>query len=243
MHTRVKSLMSAVLLAVSLGTVYTVYAAPDSAELTGFPKIYQKWFEEAAAEFDVPVELLQSIAYTETRWRPVVAKGHAKKNGEDFQEFDWHEGEMMPAYGIMGLRNDPHFGYSLNQAAALIREMPEKLATDTRSNIRGAAALLAQYGNRKTRNTPLEQWEEAVAKLSGIPEREIAEMQSYEIFTTIKEGRGNGRYKIKQRAVDMEKVYGRDKLRTLAASRVLIELGRNNMKMTAPDADPMSPSR
>lgn len=243
MHTRIKSLLFATLLAVSLGATMTVHAAGNAPALNGFPKIYEKWFEEAAAEFDVPVELLQSVAYTETRWRPIVPKGHAKKNGEDFQEADWHEGEMPPAYGIMGLRNDPHFGYSLNQAAALIREMPVKLVTDTRSNIRGAAALLAQYGNRKTRNTPLEQWEEAVAKLSGIPEREIAEMQTYEIFTTIKEGRGNGRYKIKQRAVDLEKVYGRDKLRTLAASRVLIELGRNNMKMTAPDADAMSPSR
>ena len=96
------------MLAISLGATMTVHAAGNSPELTGFPKIYEKWFEEAAAEFDVPVELLQSIAYTETRWRPVAAKGHAKKNGEDFQEFDWHEGEMMPAYGIMGLRNDPH---------------------------------------------------------------------------------------------------------------------------------------
>jgi hypothetical protein len=242
MHTRVKSLMSAVLLLASLGTVYTVYAAADSSELTGFPKIYQKWFEEAAAEFDVPVELLQSIAYTESRWRPIVPKGHAKKNGEDFQEADWHEGEMPPAYGIMGLRNDPHFGTSLNQAAALIHEMPVTLVTDTRSNIRGAAALLAQYGNRKNRNTPLEQWEEAVARLSGIPEREIAEMQTYEVFNAIKEGRGHdghgkGHYKIKQRVVDLEKVYGHEKLRTLAASRVLIEYSQNNMKMSAPDAN------
>lgn len=244
MHTRIKSLMSALLLTASLGTAYAVYAAGNVGEqLTGFPKIYQKWFEEAAAEFDVPVELLQSIAYTETRWRPIVPKGHAKKNGEDFQEADWHEGEMPPAYGIMGLRNDPHFGYSLNQAAALIREMPVTLVTDTRSNIRGAAALLAQYGNRKNRNTPLEQWEEAAAKLSGIPEREIAEMQTYEVFNAIKEGRGNGRYKIKQREVDLEKVYGREKLRTLAASRVVLEFNQKNMRMTAPDADPASPSR
>lgn len=243
MHTRIKSLVSALLLTASLGTAYAVYAAGNANELTGFPKIYQKWFEEAAAEFDVPVELLQSIAYTETRWRPIVPKGHAKKNGEDFQEADWHEGEMPPAYGIMGLRNDPHFGYSLNQAAALIREMPVTLVTDTRSNIRGAAALLAQYGNRKNRTTPLEQWEDAAAKLSGIPEREIAEMQTYEVFNAIKEGRGDKGYKIKQREVDLEKVYGRDKLRTLSASRVLLEYGQNKMRMTAPDADPMSPSR
>ncbi len=237
MHTRIKSLLSAMLLATSLGAACTVHAAGNSPELTGFPKIYEKWFEEASAEFDVPVELLQSIAYTETRWRPIVAKGHAKKNGEDFHESDWHEGEMMPAYGIMGLRNDPHFGTSLNQAAALIREMPTKVATDTRTNIRGAAALLAQYGNRKTRDTPLEQWEEAVAKFSGIPEREIAEMQSYEVLNAIKEGRGDKGYKVKQRKVDMEKVFGRDKLRTLSASRVLLEIGPNSIKMSAPDAN------
>lgn len=234
---RIKSLLSAMLLAASLGAACTVHASANSPELTGFPKIYQKWFEEAAVEFDVPVELLQSIAYTETRWRPIVPKGHAKKNGEDFQEADWHEGEMPPAYGIMGLRNDPHFGTSLNQAAALIRELPVTLVTDTRSNIRGAAALLAQHGHRKTRSTPLEQWEEAVAKFSGIPEREIAEMQSYEVLNAIKEGRGSNSYRIKQRQIDLEKVYGREKLRTLSASRVLLEINPNSMRMSTPDSN------
>ncbi|MBS0307330.1 MAG: hypothetical protein JSS58_00035, partial [Proteobacteria bacterium] len=105
MHTRIKTRLSALLLVASLGMTCHVQAAGTPPDLTGYPRIYQKWFEEAAAEFDVPVELLQAIAYTETRWRPLVPKGQAKKNGEDFQEVVWHEGEMPPAYGIRGLRN------------------------------------------------------------------------------------------------------------------------------------------
>jgi hypothetical protein len=240
MHSPIKKLLTAIVLAAAFGSAYTVYAANNAQELSGFPRIYERWFEEAAAEFDVPVELLQSIAYAETRWRPIVPKGQAKKTGEDFQEADWHEGEMPPAYGIMGLRHDTHFGSSLNQAAALIREMPNTLVTDTRSNIRGAAALLAQYGNRKTRATPLEQWEEAVAKFSGIPEREIAEIQTYEVLNAIKEGRASDRYKIKQRDIDLEKVYGPDKLKTLSSSRVIVQFGPNETRIFTPDADTSS---
>jgi hypothetical protein len=235
MVSRIKLLLSALLLTAGIGITPVLYAAAPKHELTGFPKIYQKWFEDAAAEFNVPVELLQSMAYAETRWRPIVPKGQAKKNGEDFQEVDWHEGDMPPAYGIMGLRNDTYFGTSLNQAAALIREMPATLVTDTRANIRGAAALLAQYGNRKTRYTPLEQWEDALAKFSGIPEREIAEIHTYEILTAIQSGREGKTYKIKQRPIDLEKVFGKEKLRKLSAARITIEFGDEHTKIPGPD--------
>ncbi len=240
MVSRIKNRLSAVLLAVGIGFVPAIHAAGNAAgakpELTGFSKIYQQWFEEAAAEFNVPVELLQSIAYAETRWRPIIPKGQAKKTGEDFQEVELHPGDMPPAYGIMGLRNDTHFGSSLNQAAALIREMPATLVVDTRANIRGAAALLAQYGNRKNRYTPLEQWEEAVAKLSGIPEREIAEIHTYDILTAIQNGRASHQYKIKQRPVNLEKVYGKEKLKKLSAAHLVVETGAGPSNILTPGA-------
>jgi hypothetical protein len=228
MLSRVKSLLAATLLAAGM-------SGACAAELKGFPRIYELWFEQAAAEFNVPVELLQGVAYAETRWRPVVPKGLAKKTGEDFIEVDFHEGEMPAVYGIMGLRNDGHFGRSLVQAAALIRELPETLVTDTRANIRGAAALLAQYGNRKDRNTPLELWEEALAKFSGIPDRAIAELQTYEILNAVSHGRSSDYYKIKQRKVDLEKVYGPEKLEKLSASRIVVQFTPDGAVISLPN--------
>jgi hypothetical protein len=225
MTPRMKALLAAALLAASASTVIAVQAAAPEPELKGYARTYQLWFEQAAAEFNVPVELLQAIAYAESRWQPIVPKGHGRKNGEESIEVDWTTSEVPPTYGVMGLRNDTLFGTSLNQAAALIHELPSTLVNDTRANIRGAAALLAQYGNRKDRNTPLEQWEDALARYSGIPERDIAEIHTYEILNAIRDGRESGQYKIKQRPVDLEKVYGRDKLERLSASRRIVPVG------------------
>jgi hypothetical protein len=236
MQSSIKKLLPAILVAASFCGAPAAFADDTSAELTSTPRIYQRWFEEAAAEFNVPVELLESIAYTETRWRPHVPKGMAKNTAEQVIEVQPESGKQPPSYGIMGLRNDTYFGQSLINAAALIHEKPVTLLTDTKANIRGAAALLAQYGNGKDRFTPLEQWEEAVAKLSGIPQRDISEMQSYEVLTAVKQGRGSHEYKIRQRDVDVEKVYGKEKFRRLSAQRLTIESGPSGSVLPTPDS-------
>ena len=204
------------------------------AELTQSAKRYQQFFNEASNEFNVPVELLEAIAYAETRWHPHVAKGQLRKNGEPEIEAGSHDG-MPPSYGIMGLRDDNYFGHSLSQGAALIRVSPAQAATDTRSNIRAAAALLSQQSARKTRAFPLEDWEDAVAKYSGIPQREIAQIYTYEILTAIRQGRESGEFKVSQKHVEMEKVYGKDKLRKLSARRIMIETGVPDPKISVPD--------
>ena len=223
-----------VALCAGLAAVPPAFADGKPAELTVSAKQYKQYFQEASSEFNVPVELLESIAYAETRWHPHVPKGKLKKNGEPEVEVESHHG-MPISYGIMGLRDDPHFGHSLTQGAALIRVTPEQAASDTRSNIRAAAALLAQYGNRKTRAFPLEDWEEAVARYSGIPQRDIAQINSYEVYTAIRQGRGSDQYKINQRHIEMERIYGKDKLRKLSARRITVETGVADPKISAPD--------
>jgi soluble lytic murein transglycosylase-like protein len=210
------------------------YADGPKTELTVHAKRYQQYFNEAANEFNVPVALLESIAYAETRWHPHVPKGKARKNGEPEVEVDVHDG-MPPAYGIMGLRDDNYFGHSLSQGAALIRVTPAQAASDTRTNIRAAAALLSQLGARKTSAFPLEDWEDAVAKYSGIPQREIAQLYTYEILTAIRQGRESGEFKVSQKHVEMEKVYGKDKLRKLSARRITVETGVPDPKISVPD--------
>jgi len=212
------------------------FADGQQRELSAAAKRYKQYFKEAANEFNVPVELLESIAYAETRWISHVPKGMAKKAGEPAIEIepDPHHG-MPPTYGIMGLRNDTYFGTSLTQGAALIRVSPDVVITDPRSNIRAAAALLSQYGARKTKDFPIEQWESAVARFSGIPQPEVAQIYTYEILTAIRQGREGGDFKIGQRHVEMEKVYGKDKLRKLSARRITIETGVPDPKISAPD--------
>jgi hypothetical protein len=210
------------------------FADGNRAELTVSAKQYKQYFREASDEFDVPVALLQSIAYAETRWHPHVPKGKLKKTGEPEIEVESHHG-MPISYGIMGLRNDSHFGRSLVDGAALIRVTPEQAASDTRTNIRAAAALLAHYGARKNKAFPLEDWERAVARYSGIPQPEIAQIYSYEVLTAIRQGRRSDKYEIDQRHVEMEKAYGKDKLRKLSARRITVETGTPDPKISAPD--------
>lgn len=233
MKVSVKARLIAALCAGLAGTP-PAFADGKPAELTASAQQYKHYFKEASSEFNVPVELLEAIAYAETRWSPHVAKGKLKKNGEPEVEVESHHG-MPISYGIMGLRDDPHFGRSLAQGAALIRVTPEQAASDTRTNIRAAAALLAHYGNRKTRAFPLEDWEDAVARYSGIPQREIAQIYSYEIYTAIRQGRASERFKVNQRHVEMEKIYGKDKLRKLSARRITVETGVPDPKISAPD--------
>ena len=226
-------LLAALFAAATVG-VNPAFADGKPRELNLHAKKYQQYFAQASSEFNVPVELLESIAYAETRWRHHVPKGQARKNGEPDVEVDPHGG-MPPNYGIMGLRNDTHFGTSLVQAAGLIRERPATLISNTRANIRGAAALLAHHGARKTRAFPLEDWAQAVALYSGIPQPEIAQRYTYENFTAIRQEREAGDYKIRQRHVEMDKIYGRDKLKKLAAPRITIETGVPDPKISAPD--------
>jgi hypothetical protein len=239
------TLAACMLAALGAGVTAPPLALADGPqrELSANAKRYQQYFNDAAAEFNVPVELLEAIAYAETRWHPHVPKGRLKKNGEPEVEVESHDG-MPPSYGIMGLRNDDYFGHSLAQGAALIRATPEQAAGDTRTNIRAAAALLSQYGARKTRAFPLEDWEDAVAKYSGIPQREIAQIYTYEILTSIRQGRSSGEFKVSQKHVEMEKVYGKDKLRKLSARRITIETGVPDPKISVPDfADPAAKNK
>ncbi|NML59916.1 hypothetical protein HHL21_02215 [Massilia sp. RP-1-19] len=221
------------LFAAGMAGAPSAIADGKARELNVHAKKYQQYFAAASAEFSVPAELLESIAYAETRWRHHMPKGQARKNGEPDVEVDPHGG-MPPNYGIMGLRNDAHFGSSPAQAAGLIREQPAALLSSTRANIRGAAALLAHYGARKTRAFALEDWTQAVALYSGIPQPEIAQLYTYEVFAAIRQGREGGEYKIRQRHVDMEKIYGRDKLKKLAAPRITVETGVPDPTISAP---------
>jgi len=168
---------------------------------------HHQMFDAAAREFDVPRALLEALAWAETRWRP-----ESPQSGS-------HHG-MPLSHGIMGLRDDPHFGRSLRLAAALLGMPSRRLALDTPGNIRGAAALLALYGSGLTRQSPLEAWEAALARLSGIAGRDIAQIHTYDIYKAIREGRQGPDFAVTRHPVDLARIYGQARLDVLSA-RVL----------------------
>ncbi len=206
------------LLALSLSTiVHAQQLSPDAVQMN-------VWMEEASAEFDVPVEVLQSVAFVESRWRHLTPEPAFERGLGRERDLDRDHEHQPPSYGVMGLRDDAHFGNSLREAAALIGRVPAELIEDPRTNIRGAAALLHKLSGGASRSTPIEEWEDAVALYSGIPEPRIAEMYTYDVFTAILSGRASERFHVRQHEISLERIYGRERLRVLSAPRLVIDV-------------------
>src|SRR5690606_29635332 len=107
-------------------------------------------FEDAAAEFDVPADLLMAVGFAETGWEMV-------EGGREFEG-------VAPAYGVMGLRGD-----RLTEAAALAGVDPDGARYDEQDNIRAAAALLSRYADEAgIERSDLAAWAPVVARYSGI---------------------------------------------------------------------------
>lgn len=206
----------AAILLMGLMVMGPAHAQREATGLNAAAKAFQHYFDEAAIEFNVPVELLQGIAYVETRWQPIVPKGYGGKMPEHGMAVESHHGKPV-GYGIMGLHDDPYYGHSLVEAARLIGQHPAALKSSSRANIRGAAALLSRYGAPRTRASPLETWEAPLARYSGILQRDVAQLYTYEIFTAIKQGRRSSQYAVTPRPVDLEKIYGKEGLKRLSA--------------------------
>jgi len=71
-------------------------------------------FQNSSTQYNIPVDVLKSIAYVETRFSHIIPDGHNNACTG-----------MPHSYGIMGLRDDDWFGHSLIEAANLIGENPE----------------------------------------------------------------------------------------------------------------------
>ncbi|MCC5876679.1 MAG: lytic transglycosylase domain-containing protein, partial [Candidatus Sumerlaeia bacterium] len=108
-----------------------------------------KVFDDAAAEFGVPSDLLRAVAWVESRW---IHTGPSIDQG----------------WGIMHLvENDT--AETLTLAAKAIGESTETLKQNPVANIRGAAAILAQFAKETAGDNPrLEDYQEALLKYSGL---------------------------------------------------------------------------
>jgi hypothetical protein len=141
-------------------------------------------FESAADEFGVPADLLRAYAFVHTHW----ANTHVERSAE--------EGHMPVIYGIMGLHDgrDGWFIDQIGRAALLLGVPADEIKNDPQTNVRAAAALLAEEG-RKTRleGKGLESWARAVERMSAIPvhdpfDRFARKSESFEVLMTLVRG-------------------------------------------------------
>jgi N-acetyl-anhydromuramyl-L-alanine amidase AmpD len=169
--------MKSILLLIVLSLLFTIVSAQEDRSN------YNKYFEQAAAEFHVPADVLRGIAFAETRW----------------SQLKWAPGDtascmgMPHPYGIMSLWDNDFFGHSLREAAALIGKDPQVLKDDAYQNIRGAAALLRKLYNENplpdsTTTNDIESWRNAIAAYSHLPQVDYAQQHALDIYSEMSVG-------------------------------------------------------
>jgi hypothetical protein len=128
-------------------------------------------FESAAAEYDVPQELLLAMGYVNTLWEMPPPEA------SDYEEGD---PEGRGAYGIMQLVQNP-WRDTLGRAASLTGLSREELKTSRAANVRGGAAVLADIQG-PNKPAELNGWQETVAEYGD------TDLYAQEVFETLQEG-------------------------------------------------------
>ncbi len=135
-------------------------------------------FEEASYLYNIPIDVIKAVAYTETRYFHHVPTEETKSCTN-----------MPPGYGVMGLHDDYWFGHSLLLAANLVGENPERLKQDYRLNIIGAAALLNQIANDyRINRSNINDWKPVFEQYSGIPQDNVKDYYSFDVLKALSDG-------------------------------------------------------
>jgi N-acetyl-anhydromuramyl-L-alanine amidase AmpD len=178
----------------AFATLLLCVAPAASVAANGQSSVEARIFASAATEFNVPKDLLLAVSYHQTRW-------------------ETHSGEhsVDGGFGPMNLRtqvalhDDGHGDdrhrpattpvttgdFTLDRAAMLLGAPVDTLKTDTRQNIRGGAAVLAEKAralNNGSLPTDLTGWYTAVAQFSGAEDTRTAAMFADDVFATLKRG-------------------------------------------------------
>lgn len=119
-------------------------------------------FQSAAREYNVPAEVLVAMGYVNTRWETPSAQS---RDG---------------GWGVMHLVESPSTD-TLGEASQLTGIPREQLRYNRYQNIRGAAALLAQY-ERGRGSANLNSWYGAVAEMGG------GAMYANQVYSTLQSG-------------------------------------------------------
>jgi len=192
----VASLVTAVVVGMGSGgsglaAALSSHARPDVAASERRMALMQA----AAREFGVPVGLLLAISYDQTRWErsgdsPSVDGGYGVMD-LTARTFPVADGRGDPAHPAPRKVTLARTHFTLDEAAHLLRVHAGTLITSERQNIRGAAALLAQYARELGRGrlpSTLGGWYGAVAEYSGDIGAGAARAFADEVYRTVRRG-------------------------------------------------------
>jgi hypothetical protein len=127
------------------------------------------YFDRAAAEFEVPAPLLKIIGQVESNWTQV---GPSIDQG----------------WGVMHLVQN-HYCNTLADAARRLGTSEQLLKDDAFQNVRGAAALIADYaGEDRKQFNKLADWFPALARFSGLSTPALRERQAENYLTMLDTG-------------------------------------------------------
>lgn len=129
-------------------------------------------FDAAAQTYDVPMQLLQALAWVETGWQMV--EGHEE------------HGSRPAAFGLMALRGD-----TLARGAALAGLTEEEVRTDPAANIEAAAALLSEIADAAglEDRSDIGAWAEVAAEYSEIEDDLAVSLFVHrELYPTMRDG-------------------------------------------------------
>ncbi|MCG5214385.1 peptidoglycan recognition protein family protein [Streptosporangium soli] len=202
MRSRLRAAL-AVIAGLTLLTPTSTSAAADDADR-------QRLFAEAARAFDVPESVLLGVSYLESRWdanaglpstsagfgpmhltdaAALIAGSHHHTGAEEDPRGDDSRPAKHPAAQPAQPAVTPSMR-TLERAAELTGETRDRLRTDPAANIRGGAALLADY--QKQLGAPLgddpAEWYGAVARYSGAADTAAAKSFADEVYGVLREG-------------------------------------------------------
>lgn len=194
-----------------------VSAAPSATAEQPTAGALQRDFAAAAKRYDVPASVLLGVSYLQSRWdthggaasvtggygpmhltdaRTAVAEAPHHSHGTEDARGDTSRavrtGAPDPVREVVVPENSelPARLRTVDRAAKLTGQSPERLRRDTAANIRGGAALLAdaQRALGKPLSADPADWYGAVARFSGADDSATAATYANDVYAVIRDG-------------------------------------------------------
>ena len=141
-----------------------------------------KYFNQAAAEFNVPVSILKAVAQVQSNWAQVSES-------------------MYGSWGVMGIIENG-YTHQLTKAAALLNTDIASIKTDAKTNILAAAALLKWETSRETNSAlyEVERSQDALlfSKIGTVTAAGNSSAGQFYSFTDFQPQPGLNYYRLKQ---------------------------------------------
>jgi N-acetyl-anhydromuramyl-L-alanine amidase AmpD len=211
----------------------------ENARMADIRVGYPSMFAKAYARYpQIPAGTLEAIAYTKTRWNPVVPDA----------QLDADSAHMGPVYGIMGLGVGlAPFVDQVGEAAALTGFSVDQIKFDTQTNIIAAASLIARDLGVGSSSKSLEQSAHAIRRAMGLNARSKSSIDqhlqdsfAFSVLSVLDRGQDDHGVRIKAREVAFEKVFSAGTLATQKAAFVRLNVAKDRVETSEFLIEPIS---